>query len=315
MFNFLKSLFGQAGKRQPPKPPRFTLDDVARRLGKGVPHLRSVDIVYKTFQIPKRRGGLRTIEAPDDRLKTVQRLILRRLLRGLHAHPAAQGFERGHSIVTNALPHVGKEAVIRLDLVDFFPSITSDRVKAYFRFIGYDDEASDLLTRLCTYKGSLPQGAPTSPRLSNLLNYRLDTRLYALAQRRGLSYTRYADDITISVRAGDLAPLNRTNPKTLEAVHKSCPRVAEIIHTAKLIIEDEGFRLHTRDKLRVYRRHHRQLVTGLVVNHRPNLPRDTRRRLRAIAHHLSVGRPATLTAGQLAGWQALRAMIAAQVPA
>ena len=155
MFGFLKSLFSRAqGPALPP--PRFTAADLTRRLGMSEAELARVEVAYKPFQVPKRAGGMRTIHAPVAPLMTVQRRILRRLLRRLRAHPNVTGFERGHSIVTNALPHVGKDVVIRLDLVSFFPSISADRVERYFRFIGYDGEAATILTRLCTHKGALP---------------------------------------------------------------------------------------------------------------------------------------------------------------
>jgi hypothetical protein len=309
LFGFLKSLFARPGRDEPPAPPRFTVDDVGRRLGIDAGQLRAVTIAYTRHQIPKRSGGVREIHSPSAELKAVQRRILRRLLHGLRVHPCATGFERGHSIVSNALPHAGKDVVIRLDLKDFFPSVRAERVRRYFRFIGYDDEAAELLTRLCTYEGSLPQGAPTSPRLSNLVSYRLDTRLAGLAEGRGLSYSRYADDITLSARFDERRPTLRTNPKTLGKHNHVVPRVNDIIRAGRAIIEDEGYRVHTRGKLRIYRRHHRQRVTGLVVNRRPNLSRETRRRLRAIEHHLRTGRPASLTAEQLAGWRSLQAMI------
>jgi RNA-directed DNA polymerase len=260
-----------------------------------------VPVRYTRFEIPKRSGGARVILAPAPELKKVQRLILHRLLRRLPAHPCAAGFERGHSIVTNALPHVGRDVVVRLDLRDFFPSIPAERVEKYFRQIGWDAEAAALLTSLCTHEGSLPQGAPTSPRLSNLVNYRLDARLCALAETRQASYSRYADDMTLSWTAAP-GPTERD----------ANGRRNDLIHLIKQIVADEGYRLHTKKKLRIARRHDRQLVTGLVVNQKVNLPRLTRRRLRAAAHHLATGRPATLTAEQLAGWQALQHMVATQ---
>src|SRR5262249_33968570 len=135
---------------------------------------------------------------PEARLKALQRTILHRLLRRLRAHPAAMGFERGQSIVHNAALHVGRKVVIKLDLVDFFPSTRAGRIERYFRRVGWNGEAAALLTRLCTHEGGLPQGAPTSPRLSNLVNWLLDSRIDRFVRRRKGSYTRYADDITIS---------------------------------------------------------------------------------------------------------------------
>lgn len=312
MFGFLRSLFSRRPRPEPLPPPRFGTADLARRLGLDPAELRHIEIAYTLFHIPKRRGGLRKIHAPIRPLKEIQRRILHRLLRRLRAHPNATGFERGHSIVTNALPHTGKDVVIRLDLVDFFASTPAERVNRYFRFIGYDPETADLLTRLCTHNGCLPQGAPTSPRLSNLVNYRLDARLVALADQRGMSYTRYADDITFSGSAVGMRPTMRMNPKTLETFPREFSRVNDVVRAAKRIIEDEGYRLHMHRKLRVYRRRHRQLVTGLVVNDRPNLPRTVRHRLRAVEHHLKCGRSATLTPEQLAGWKAMQSMIATQ---
>ncbi len=312
MFGFLRSLFSSKPREEPPPTPRFTLDDVARRLDVTVARIRSIEVAYTKFEIPKRKGGMRTIHAPNAVLKDFQRTILRRLLRGLRTHPCATGFERGHSIVTNALPHTGKDVVIRLDLEAFFPSIKADRIRRYFRFIGYDEEAAEQMTRLCTHQDSLPQGAPTSPRLSNLVNFRLDTRLAALAEGRGLSYSRYADDITLSLRVQDALPGRGYDPAKGTTLARQQPRANDIIHAAKAIIEDEGYRMHKHRKLRIFRKHDRQMVTGLVVNDRPNLPRDTRRRLRAIEHHLRMGRQATMTAAQLEGWRALQQMIRRQ---
>jgi RNA-directed DNA polymerase len=310
MLGFLRRMLGLGGGGGDALPPAGALGvgDLARRLGITEAELRAVPISYFTYQIPKRRGGVRTIRAPSAELKALQRRILHRLLRRLRAHECATGFERGHSIVTNALPHVGQEVVVRLDLRDFFPSITARRVEGYFRRIGWDAEAAALLTMLCTYEGSLPQGAPTSPRLSNLVNHQLDARLCALAAARGAVYSRYADDMTLSwsgERAGDV---RRMNPKTLAEIHRPA-RFNDLIHAVKAIVEDEGYRLHTKKKLRIARRHDRQVVTGLVVNEKVNLPRKTRRWLRAVEHHVRMNRPATLSAEQVGGWRALQAMI------
>jgi retron-type reverse transcriptase len=277
------------------KEPAFGLPELARRLGMSEADLAAVEVRYHEFTIPKRRGGgRRTILAPDRPLKRLQRRILRRLLALLVSHPAVHGFERGRSIVTNARFHLARPIVVRLDIRDFFTSTSAQRVERFFRRIGWDKPAARRLTELCTYQGGLPQGAPTSPRLANLVNYRLDTRLDHLAVRMGAMYTRYADDLTFSFdedRGG---------------------RVRALIRATGRIVAGEGYRLHTRRKLSIRRRHQQQRVTGLVVNERINLPRETRRRLRAVAHHLAAGRKATLTEDQMRGWGALMSMVRCQ---
>jgi RNA-directed DNA polymerase len=279
-----------------PPPPQGTrtVAELAQRLKMTVGELTSLPVAYQQFQIPKRNKGMRKIMAPVQRLKRVQRQILRRVLGGLSTHPCATGFARGHSIVSNALPHVGKAAIIRMDLKDFFPSTPADRVNRYFRFCGWNAEAAALLTTICTYKDALPQGAPTSPKLSNLLNQRLDARLSRLAHRLGATYTRYADDITYSL-----------DEDTAGAIRK-------LVHLTALVARQEGYLVHRREKLYVRRRKDRQVVTGLVVNERINLPRDKRRWLRAVEHHEKTGRKISITREQLAGWRSLQSMIAWQ---
>jgi retron-type reverse transcriptase len=224
----------------------------------------------------------------------MQRHILRRLLARLRAHPAATGFERGKSIVTNAAPHVGQQVVIKMDIVDFFPSIRSRRIDAYFRRVGWSAQAAALLTRLCTHEDGLPQGAPTSPRLSNLTHFRFDAWVADHVRRRKGVYTRYADDITISF------------PKDYPR------RVRGTIQFVRRVAKQFGLRIHTRGKLRILRRHQQQRVTGLVVNAKVQLPRSQRRLLRAAEHRLRTGRPASLSPDQLKGWRSLQQMIEKQ---
>ena len=267
------------------------VDELARRLGMGESELRALVPRYRPFVIEKRSGGQRVIDEPEEELKRVQRLILRRLLRRLRSHPAAHGFERGRSIVTAALPHARRAVVLRMDVQEFFPSTKSERVQSYFRRIGWGAEAAALLTKLCTHRGGLPQGAPTSPRLSNLVNFRLDARLAALARAHDAAYTRYADDMTFSFR---------------EDGHES---IVNVIQTTKRALREESYRLHTERKLRVLRPHMRQTVAGLVVNDRVRLPRATRRWLRAVEHRASLSLETTLTPAQLQGWRALSHMV------
>jgi hypothetical protein len=139
------------------------VEELARRLGMSPDDLRKVQPAYTEFTVPKRAGGSRRICAPDRALKTVQRRILRRLLSRLRAHPAAMGFERGRSIVTNALPHAGKAVVLRMDLKDFFDATSERRVRAYFGRIGWNREAADLLTRLCWRADEPPPEQPRQP--------------------------------------------------------------------------------------------------------------------------------------------------------
>jgi RNA-directed DNA polymerase len=287
LWNSLRGMFGGAGGG-------LGVDELARRLGVGEAELRALAPRYRPFTVKKRAGGQRIIDEPEADLKRVQRLILRRVLGRLRAHPAAHGFERGRSIVTAALPHARRAVVLRMDVRDFFLATDRGRVLAYFRRIGWDFEAAGLLTKLCTQRGGLPQGAPTSPRLSNLLNYRLDARLSALARKHGASYTRYADDMTFSFPSDDRETL------------------VTVIQTTKRVLRDEGYRLHTERKLRLLRPHARQTVAGLVVNERVQLPRATRRWLRAVEHRASTGRETTLTPAQLQGWRALRHMVSEQ---
>ncbi len=267
--------------------------ELARRLGMTVEELNSVELDYHTRHVEKRGGGSRRLDVPGPELKLLQKRILRRLIAKLNAHPAVTGFEPGRSIVDNAAPHVGQTVVINIDVRDFFTETHAGRVLAYFQRVGWDREAAVLLTRLTTHDGGLPQGAPTSPRLSNLINYRLDARIDRFVRSRRGTYTRYADDITIS--------FPRDYPK----------KVRGTVQAVRRQLKAHGYQMHG-DKLRIRRQHQQQKVTGLVVNERVNLPRRVRRKLRAVEHHHKTNQPATMTREQLAGWRALQQMIEKQ---
>lgn len=272
------------------------LDELARRLGVSVDELRNADVSYHEASIPKRSGGLRRLLIPNAELKQLQRLILHRLLAKLQTHSAVTGFESGLSIVENAAPHVGQAVVIKLDITDFFPTTWADRLDSYFRRVGWDAECAALLTKLTTYEDGLPQGAPTSPRLSNLINFGLDSAIerFVCKRRRG-AYTRYADDLTISFR--------KDYPRRIRGVIQF---VAKRLHR-------DGYTLN-RSKIRILRQNQQQRVTGLVVNARVNVPRHIRRKLRAIEHRLNSGQPATMTREQLDGWKSLLQMVEQRRP-
>lgn len=241
---------------------------------------------YTTYTIPKRDGGERPICAPKKQLKWVQRQILKHILSKVPPHPAAHGFVNGRSTVSNANPHVGHELVVKFDLKEFFPTVHYFRVIGLFASLGYtvgncrfgtSDESNQVaptLARLCCYTpdpkkwGSavLPQGAPTSPAISNLMCRRLDARLQGLAEANKGVYTRYADDLTFSFPKAEGLNLGRFRWWVDQVCHQ------------------EGFTIN-QDKFRVIRDSQRQVVTGIVVNEKPQLPRELRRKLRGILHN------------------------------
>lgn len=240
---------------------------------------------YTTFQIPKADGSARDIHAPKASLRWVLRGILDHILAKVPAHDAAHGFVSCRSTVTNAVPHLGSSVILKFDLTDFFPSIHYFRVVGLFASLGYHagsvrfralDRSRDLapvMARLCChvpdpkqFGGRLPQGAPTSPAISNLVCRRLDARLTGLAVRAGAVYTRYADDLTFSFKDPSGVNLGRFRWWVDQVCHQ------------------EGFFVNQK-KFRVIRSSQRQLVTGLVVNDELRVPRDQRRRFRAILHN------------------------------
>ncbi len=228
-----------------------------------------VSIHYSTKEIPKKKGAKRLLLIPKARLMDAQYWILESILEKVEPHEAAHGFRAGRSILTHAASHEGKRVVVCCDLKDFFPSIRAPRVRGLFEKLGYSREVARALAFLCTTrlprgrKRILPQGAPTSPAISNLVARNLDRRCSALAKRMGFVYTRYADDCTFSGDRNLVTALTKYVGK---------------------IIKDERFFLN-HEKLRVMRKSVRQKVTGIVVNHGFSVPREERRRLRAILHN------------------------------
>jgi retron-type reverse transcriptase len=270
-----------------------TAEEIAGAMGITVPELRFLTFSRKTstvshyvrFNLKKKTGGERTISAPMPRLKQAQHWVLQDILEKVEMHDAAHGFRKERSIVSNARPHVGAEVIINLDLKDFFPSIAYKRVKGLFRALGYSDAAATIFGLLCTEHETeevaldgktyyvatsarhLPQGAPTSPAITNLLCRRLDRRLLKMAEEAGFAYTRYADDLTFSASG--------------EALKNIC----NVLRRTESIVTHEGFAVHP-DKTKVLRRSRQQEVTGVVVNEKPNVSKKELKRFRAVLFQL-----------------------------
>ncbi|HEX5122852.1 MAG TPA: reverse transcriptase family protein [Rhodanobacteraceae bacterium] len=241
---------------------------------------------YRYRWKPREYGPDRLLEIPKPHLAMIQRRIDTAILRRVPVHEAACGFVRGRSALAHARRHAGREVVLRIDLEQFFTTIAAARVGGVFRLIGYDDAIARALTALVTHRvpmrvlmaaphaiawadcrrwreAHLPQGAPSSPTLANLVAWSLDARLVAWARARGLVYSRYADDLTFS---GDGISRARWNGFVLAIAR---------------IAEDAGFRVNHR-KTRLFARPAAQRVTGLVVNRHANVARAEFDRLKAI---------------------------------
>lgn len=231
---------------------------------------KNKDTRYRTFEIPKRsRGEMRTIHAPNHGLLRIQRLLALCLTAAFTTcDNAAHGFVVGRSILTNAQQHVGRRFVLNLDLKDFFPSTHIGRVVAILQLEPFrlPKKAAFLISNLCCDQGVLPQGAPTSPLLTNAVCQRLDRQLRQLASRFRCRYTRYADDLTFSS--------NR-------------PAFTQEFHSAlNEIITGQGYEQNLK-KQRLQNADTRQEVTGLIVNEKANVPREYYRQIRAMLHNWS----------------------------
>ena len=260
-----------------------SIDDLARLLGvsRGVLDFLAYGNApgYHTVSIPKRRGGVRRISQPHPRLKRVQRAILPHLASMYRPRSCVHGFVQGRSIATNAAAHVRMRWVLNLDLRDFFPSVHFGRVRGMLSKSPYqlDQSVATVLAQLCTDEDALPQGAPTSPILSNMVCGRLDSELTRLAKRFSCAYTRYADDITLST---DRAVFPAALATIDEASHPPATVAGPLLSG---IIESNGFVI-ANDKVRLQRYDERQEVTGLIVNDFPNVRRSFRSRIRAMLH-------------------------------
>lgn len=239
----------------------FDLDHLCALLGLKKWYVTSVifssKTFYREFKIKKRNGGYREIRAPYPSLLYVQNWIYREILQKCKVNATAHGFVKKRSILTNANVHKGQTCLLKMDLKDFFPSIPINWVVQVFKDIGYTNDVAFYLASICCLEEALPQGAPTSPMLSNIVASHMDKRLYKLCQKYQYKYTRYADDIAISGQY--------ISPSFIEIVSS--------------VVEDCGFVVN-KNKTRLYGENGNKIITGIsLANNEMRVPRNYRREL------------------------------------
>lgn len=235
--------------------------------------------LYKTFNIPKKNGDFRVIHAPKGNLKSIQRKLgdklskihLDFLLKNNIKSTISHGFQKGRGIITNASIHKHKKYLLNIDIADFFPSFHFGRVQGYFhksKEFNFSKEFSTIIAQLTCYEGKLPQGAPTSPIISNLIFNIIDLHIIKLAKKYKLDYTRYADDMSFS-----------TNNKVFKTNYLT------FIKELKKLLEQNGFEIN-QNKTRLEYNSSRQEVTGLTVNDKINASRKFIKNTRSMADQL-----------------------------
>ncbi len=226
--------------------------------------LRRRNSFYKEISIPKKSGGSRQLHAPQGMLRAAQSSILRNILNNAPVSRFATAYIKGKSLSNNALPHVGKRYILKMDITDFFGSITFLQVlSAAFPSAVYPKQIGVMLTELCTRKDVLPQGAPTSPALSNIVMRNFDETIGNWCEKRGISYTRYCDDLTFS----------------------SDERLYHVYEKAASLLLSMGFEINKK-KTHFVTNAARQSVTGIVVNEKLSVPREYKRALRQELHYV-----------------------------
>ena len=245
---------------------------------------------YKTFEVPKKNGSTRCINAPLEPLKGIQRRLAKKLIKIQEEHylknSIVQGFTRKRGIISNAKNHRNKKFIINMDLENFFDSIHFGRVKGYFhknKHFELPDAIAGCLANLVCYNGRLPQGAPSSPVITNLICAIMDRRIAAVAKKYKMTYTRYADDLTFSTNL----------PSFIDK------QTSFFIEIGK-IVEENGFALNLK-KTRISLRDSRQEVTGLVVNHKIGVKREFYKLTRAILDHIFKGEYCEFSMNEIEG--------------
>lgn len=226
--------------------------------------INSPDNHYREFKIKKKSGGERIITVPYPALLEIQYWIYHNILKRKVIHHSAHGFTYKKSIITNSKIHAGQNHLLKIDIKDYFPSISLGRIICVFKSFGYPNKISFYLASICSYNRALPQGAPTSPILSNLVSKRMDEELMCLASTFNLKYTRYADDIAIS---GDIIS-------------------DDVVEYAVNIVRKNGFTVN-KTKTKLYKKKTRRIITGIsVLEKEIALPREYKRRLRQEIYYI-----------------------------
>jgi RNA-directed DNA polymerase len=231
--------------------------------------------LYTEFEIDKKSGGKRKIETPIEGLKYTQNKIVEILKEIYNSPKQNHGFVNGKSPISNANTHISKKLVFNIDLEDFFGSIHSGRILGLFKSypFKFDNKISSLLTGILTYNNHLPQGAPSSPILSNMISLKLDKQLTELAYKNKCIYTRYADDITFSTHLSEFDKSILYRKSEFIFIGEELER----------IVQDNCFKINNK-KTRVYPKNTSQWVTGIKVNKKANVSRKYIRRIRAMLH-------------------------------
>lgn len=247
----------------------LSFDHLAQLLGRSLNYLASAvnspESHYRSFKLKKRKGGFRVISTPYPALLECQYWILNNILERRSIHPKVHGFAKNKSIITNASIHLDSKEILKIDIEDFFPSIRINKLIYIFKDLGYPHQIAFYLASLCTREGCLPQGAPTSPLLSNLAFKNTDFRLDNLCKSLNLKYSRYADDLVFS---GDSVPI----------------RIVDYIND---IIVDSGYSINN-NKTILYRDQNKRIITGISVSGNSlKVPKNYKRKLRQELYYIS----------------------------
>ena len=224
----------------------------------------NVENNYRIYKIKKRNGKYRTIYEPNPILKHIQRQILDKVLNNKSISKYAKAYHKGIGLRDNAIPHLNKEIILKLDIKDFFESISFlDVYNSCFAIEYYPKSVGMLLAYLCTYEDHLTQGSPTSAYISNLVMKEFDEEIGRWCEERGIAYTRYSDDMTFS---GDF------NPR-------------EIIVRVRKLLYKLGLELNN-DKIHVVKKSAKQSVTGIVVNEKIQVSSKCRKDIRQELYYI-----------------------------